>query len=120
MRILVTGSREWDDWGALSRVFTEIARQTFQLDVTLVHGGARGADTMAAKAARMLGWQVEEHPADWDKHGKGAGHIRNQEMVDAGAEFAVAFLKIGAANRGTKDCIGRAAAAGIPVRRIEG
>ena len=120
MRILITGSREWwDTLPIVGALLGAVPSEADLRDVTVVHGGARGADELADRAARDLGFLVEEHPADWAKHGKAAGFIRNQEMVNAGADICLAFLKSGAANRGTKDCIGRAEAAGIPVRRIE-
>ena len=48
-------------------------------DVTLVHGGASGADIIAGEIALALGWQVEEYPADWETHGKAAGPEREVE-----------------------------------------
>jgi hypothetical protein len=56
------------------------------------------------------------HKADWAKHGKAAGPLRNQAMVDSGADVCLAFYKTGAGNRGTTDCVRRAKAAGIPVK----
>lgn len=123
MRILVTGSREWDDYLVIENALHEAVFQSSpegRWPVTLVHGAARGADSIAAQVASdmaQIGFWVtlDPHPADWDKHGKAAGFIRNQEMVDAGADVCLAFLQPGAANRGTKDCIARAEKAGIPV-----
>ena len=117
MRILVTGSREWDSYSTVMLALFDAAWDA--ADVTVIHGGATGADSQAALVASIEGWRVEEHPAEWAKWGQNAGPKRNQEMVDAGADICLAFLKKGAANRGTRDCIGRAEAAGIPIRRIE-
>lgn len=47
-----------------------------------------------------------------------AGPIRNQAMVDAGAEMCLAFHRAISASKGTKDCARRAIAAGIPTYRI--
>lgn len=58
---------------------------------------------------------VEPHPADWQRHGKAAGHIRNAEMVQAGADLVLAFYQRGARNTGTADLVRRASRAGIPV-----
>jgi len=44
-------------------------------------GTAKGADTIGKKWALERGYEVIEFPADWDKHGKAAGPIRNEEMV---------------------------------------
>lgn len=85
----------------------------YQNDCVLVHGAATGADTMAGKIAKELGWQVEEYPADWNKHGKAAGPIRNQQMVDLGADICLAF-PLGE-SRGTRHCMKAAERAGIKV-----
>jgi YspA, cpYpsA-related SLOG family len=118
VRILITGSREWTDWRLLHWALKDAARGVRWDEVTVVHGDCpSGADFFAGDFARCAGMTEERHPADWDKHGKAAGPIRNQEMVNAGADVCLAFFQPGAANRGTRDCASRAERAGIPVRR---
>ena len=56
---------------------------------------------------------METHPADWSTHGRAAGPIRNQQMVDRGADICLAFPT--SSSIGTWDCVRRAKAAGIPV-----
>jgi len=53
----------------------------------------------------------ETYPADWDKHGKAAGPIRNQEMLDQHPDFVLAFP----GGNGTADMVARARRAGVPV-----
>lgn len=117
-RILVTGSREWTQWGvveaALRDVHLRLSRGCRPADVTVVHGGARGADTIAGLLADRMGFQVEVHPADWDRYGRSAGHRRNAEMVKLGADACIAF-PIGS-SPGTRGCMRLAATAGIPVK----
>ena len=43
-----------------------------------------------------------------------AGPVRDQAMVDAGADLCVAFHRAIGNSKGTKDCLRRALAAGIP------
>ena len=82
--------------------------------VTIVHGAARGADQLAAQAARELGMRVEGHRADWDTHGKAAGAIRNQQMLDSGAQRVIAFVdKPLDQSRGTAEMVARARNAGV-------
>lgn len=86
--------------------------------MVVIHGGAKGADAMAdhwASIVQRMGLpvKVESHNADWDRHGKAAGPIRNQEMVDAGADVCLAF-PLGE-SRGTRHCMKAAEQAGIPV-----
>jgi len=57
------------------------------LDLTvkeIVSGGAKGVDTCAEYMARAYEVPFKKFPADWDKYGKGAGHIRNKQMADYG------------------------------------
>lgn len=129
-RVLVTGSRSWARPTVVYEALDEVLAEHEPLIV--VHGAnARGADNMAqgwALDRRHTGRFVayEPHPADWKKHGRrAAGFIRNQEMVDAGADECVAFLmpcmlpscaaKPPHASHGASDCAGRARKAGIPV-----
>jgi hypothetical protein len=122
-RILVTGSREFDDYATICLELGHVMTRLIAADgpyphVIVVHGGARGADTLAEQAARAFGMGTESHPADWGGYGKRAGFIRNAEIVSLGADLALAFYKQGAGNRGTDHCARLAERARIPVRRI--
>ena len=117
-RVLVTGSRDWDDMQELRYALIH-ATAIHLPSVVIVHGACpTGADAMAAEWASDMGVQAEEHPADWDGLGKGAGPRRNAEMVAAGANVCLAFYKHGAGNKGTDHCASLAGKAGIPVRRV--
>jgi len=48
----------------------------------LLHGGARGADQAIALAADQLGWPAAALPADWRRFGRGAGPIRNRQLLE--------------------------------------
>lgn len=85
--------------------------------IVLVHGGARGADSLAHTLWLQAGLPVEVHHADWAAHGKRAGILRNLHMVELGAELCLAF-PVGE-SRGTRHCMSAAEKAGIPVRAIE-
>lgn len=115
VRVLVTGSRDWDQPERIQDGL-EWCVHEFQRPITVVHGGARGADQMADQIARKLGMRVEEHRAHWQEHGKAAGFVRNQSMVDLGADICLAFIR----NRsgGASHCAGRAEAAGIRTYRV--
>ena len=119
-RILITGSRDWDD-DPLLCINLAMAVQEPRPEgsaVVIVHGACpRGADKTADIWARNHGLRVERHPADW-RHGKSAGFIRNAEMVSLGASLCLAFYKQGAGNKGTDHCAKLAGEAGIPVRRV--
>lgn len=116
-RILITGSRDWTDGNAVTTALRDVwVELGSDPDAIIVHGGASGADTLAWKAAAAMGLSVEVHPADWKRHGKKAGPLRNAAMVNAGADVCVAF-PLGT-SKGTWGCVKLAEAAGIPVRII--
>lgn len=120
-RILVTGSRNWNDPLTVLSVLRSVVEENAPGPFTLVHGGARGADLMASWAAGELfqdGHQIdiEEYLPDWANYQNRAGIIRNQVMVDKGANLCVAFIRDSSA--GASHCASAAEAAGIPVRRV--
>ena len=117
-RILVTGYRHWKDPAVIYKALTtHIADSPFGTNhVTIVHKNSGGADRTAEKYAVDFSIRSERHVANWRKYGKAAGPLRNQEMVDAGADICLAFLD--PLSVGTKDCLQRAAVAGIPIARF--
>ena len=114
LRLLVTGSRTWDDTRAIDPALAVILARHPE-GVLLVHGACRrGADAIAAAyAAHTPGYRTEAHPASWHRHGRTAGHLRNAEMVGLGADGCVAFLR--GVGPGTAATVRLARAAGIPV-----
>lgn len=111
MRVLVCGSRHFKDYALLSSKLSEICISE------LIHGAARGADTLAGRFAEERGIPVKSFPADWATYGKAAGPIRNKQMLDEGQpELVVAFRYSG--SRGTQNMIDQAEKAGVPVKVI--
>lgn len=131
MRILVTGSREWDDEDSIESALWNAWCDLGNPDcdrVTLVHGACpTGADSLAASIARKVGMNVEEHPADWSQ-GRKAGPERNAAMVALGADVCLAFIGDCTSPRchredrhpshGASGCADLAEHAGIPTVRI--
>lgn len=103
-RILVTGSRTWEDRQQIRRALAfeslRFIDEVIDSDepgswaITLVSGACPlGADRLAEEAAANMSMVVERHPAEWEKHGKRAGFVRNSEMVRLGADVCLAFIK---------------------------
>lgn len=107
MRILITGSRNFNDFDLMKKTLKQFKNKK----VTIVHGDCRGADKIAGFLGKELGFNIEPHPADWKKYGKSAGPIRNTEMVNSNIDLVLAF-PVGN-SKGTKDCLEKARRKGI-------
>ena len=134
MIILVTGSREFDSFQMVDDALHKAIEDPWER-FEVVHGNCpTGADAFAAHAVdaindhfRYNGWPPVAHtrmPANWTRHGKAAGPIRNRAMVDYvkanpdPKKICLAFLQKNAKNAGTYNCTATAVEAGIPVTRF--
>ena len=114
MRVLVCGGRDYNDADTMRRVMDGIHAEA---SITvLIYGMARGADDLAKMWASSRGIKRLGFPANWERHGRSAGAIRNQEMLDKGLPNMVIAFPGG---RGTADMVRRAKEAGIPVLEVE-
>lgn len=87
-RILVCGGRDYTD---RDRLFTELdAIAAKHEKLTVIHGHARGADSLADEWARSRRHAIHGFRANWEKDGRAAGPIRNQRMLDQGKRNYVA------------------------------
>ena len=85
-------------------------------EVIIVSGHAKGADTLGEKYAQERGLNIELHPADWQRHGRAAGPIRNAEMA-AEADALIAFWD--GQSRGTSNMIKIAKEKGLQVAVVQ-
>jgi hypothetical protein len=112
--VLVCGDRRWDDADAIRRALMDLHNPGIAL---LVHGGCRGADTLADEVAVSLGIPVRVFPAEWGRYGRAAGPIRNRRMLEhTRPDLVLAFHPDLSRSKGTVDMVRRARAAGVPVR----
>ena len=106
MRIIVAGSRIITDYVAVERVIDVVADG---LAITeIVSGAGRGVDSLGERRAREHDTPVRRFPADWTKHGRAAGPIRNRQMAEyaAGDPEGGALIAIwDGESRGTQDMI---------------
>lgn len=110
LKITIIGSREGIDPQAVIDFV-----DTLPDDTLVISGGAKGVDTVAIQAAQLRGLETLVYPADWGLYGKGAGMIRNGEIIKDGLDMVAAFWD--GKSSGTGDMIERARQAGIPVVR---
>ena len=95
MKIIIAGSRDFDDYALLRKTMDSLRPKNVNVfktfdDVTVISGGASGADTLGERWARARELNVIRIPAKWHKYGKAAGPIRNEQMVKM-ADMLVAF-----------------------------
>lgn len=115
MIVLVCGSRDWTDREAIERALGAVAAKLPpSLDVTVLHGAARGADQLAGEVANDYSFTVREFPADWRRYGRRAGFVRNIQMLDEQPDLVLAFQRND--SRGTQHTIDQARRRGIAVR----
>ena len=111
-KVLVCGGREFDNYKLLRDTLDKVVGDE---QCVIVSGMARGADFLGVRYANEMGDLVEEYPADWNKHGRAAGPIRNQQMLDEGKpDLVVAFP----GGKGTAHMIRIAKKAGINVIEV--
>lgn len=115
MRILVCGGRKFDDYKLLESTLDRLWGPHYLDPPTIIQGGATGADSLAKMYAIDCDLVYEEYRADWYKHGKAAGPIRNQNMLDFGNPDVVVAFPGGA---GTADMVKRAKKAKVKVVEV--
>lgn len=116
MRILVCGSRECDD--ALSDLVWNYLSDFIPTGepCTIIHGAAPGVDTQAMIFADMLpNCKHLPFEAEWHKHGRAAGPIRNKRMLEDGKPDVVIAFPGG---RGTANMVKQARAHGVKVIEV--
>lgn len=88
---MVTGSRNWDLVPVISSHLYWFTKGWDE--VTLLEGGAVGADRIARNYALGAGWEIHTFLPDYKTHGKGATHVRNQKMIDQNPDLVLAYIR---------------------------
>ena len=83
---LVVGSRTITDYNYIKETLDYFLQN--KSEITIVSGGARGVDSLAERYAKEHNYELKIFPADWDKYGKSAGYIRNDEMHKYISQFS--------------------------------
>lgn len=99
-KLMISGSRSIRN---LKIIFDELEKiYAAHPDLILISGGAKGVDSIAEEWSRFRKLPIEQHKPDWSKYGKGAGIVRNKEMVLA-ADYVLIFWD--GESKGTKSVI---------------
>ena len=97
VKLIIAGTRHFQDYGKLCEVLNMIPTPS-----SIISGKARGADSLGELYAHDNNISVIECPANWDKYGKRAGYLRNEEMAKI-ADACIVFWD--GESRGSKHMI---------------
>lgn len=112
MNVIIAGSREFTNSEVMFRTVRRLKEK--YADLTIIAGGARGADRMAARIAGLMDVPVREFMADWHNLGKAAGYKRNEVMASVG-EMCIIFYANGPKTAGSMHMENEARKKGMPV-----
>lgn len=117
INVIIAGSRNFNNYEVLEAVCDRLLERRV-LDgykITIISGGAEGADKLGELYAKNRGYEVKVFEPDWKKYGKRAGGIRNGKMAEVGN--ALIAFPLGE-SRGTRDMIKKATEKHLIVREI--
>lgn len=110
MRVLIFGGRDFFPTNEAWRFLQDNIPWDTE-DVVVISGGAAGADSLGEAFAAAHSTGLERYKADWKTHGKAAGFIRNQQMLESDIDLAIQLP----GGNGTADMRERLNKAGVPV-----
>lgn len=121
VKVVIAGPRDFNNqsfvFSALDMVFSKLFKNQNEYDnslringsgnIEIVEGEATGIDSLAREYAISKDIKYKEFPADWNKHGKAAGPIRNKQMAEY-SDILIAFRYVDNPSRGTENMIRQA------------
>jgi len=109
MKILISGSRKLSD----NKTYTQIEKALNHLAPTeILHGGAKGVDTLAARYANLKKLPQTVIKPDYTKGGKYAPLMRNTELVKMADKVVCVYAADRIRKGGTGDTYRKAMKAG--------
>ena len=102
-RVVIAGCRNDNNYQEASQYISLCLKDLVdENEIIIVSGGARGADKLGERYAKERGLKIEYYLPDWDKFGRAAGPIRNEQMAKVG-DIVICFWD--GVSRGTKTMI---------------
>ena len=118
-RIIVAGGVHFNDYKALANTLDEYFKCVSKDEIEIISGHARGADSLGERYAQEHDIKCTVFPADWKKHGRAAGPIRNKKMLEYAMEQQAGLVAFwNGESKGTKNMISIAEKAGIEVKIV--
>lgn len=116
-RVLIAGGRDFSDKHLFQEKVTKLlASKLDSHNITVISGGAKGADTFGELWAAKNGHSFVRVEPDWSKFGRSAGHVRNEVMGNV-ADACIVFWD--GKSRGTAGMIAYAQKIGLPLRIVQ-
>ena len=112
-KVIIAGGRDFENYDQLKKACDYYLQNKKKEGIEIVSGGASGADKLGERYAEERGYPVTVFNADWNKHHKAAGPIRNRQMAEH-ANALIAFWDN--ESRGTKNMIEEARKRWLDVR----
>jgi predicted Rossmann fold nucleotide-binding protein DprA/Smf involved in DNA uptake len=89
MNLIICGSRSIKDFHHVAEAINQLSQQVRNkysgnpyIITQIISGGAVGVDTNAEKYAEQKEIKFKLFKPDWKRYGKGAGVVRNKEMIN--------------------------------------
>lgn len=90
IKLAIVGSRSFNNYELLKKEINNfISENDFSIN-QIISGGARGADNLGEKYAKELNIETQIFYPDWNKYGKKAGFIRNEDIIN-NSDVIIAF-----------------------------
>ena len=112
IKLIIAGGREFNDYESLSSKARLILKGFKRSEMMIISGTARGADRLGEAFANQYNLQLMRMPADWQRYGRRAGYVRNEEMAVQGSALLACW---DGRSRGTKHMIDLATRHGLDI-----
>lgn len=107
IKVIVAGSRTANNFELVEKSLMMYFKEhkLHRADVEIISGTARGADQLGEKFADKYNLKLTKFPADWNKYGKSAGYIRNEQMAKYASQNGILFAFWDGQSKGTNHMI---------------
>lgn len=107
IKVIVAGSRTANNFELVEKSLMMYFKEhkLHRADIEIISGTARGADQLGEQFADKYNLKLTKFPADWNKYGKSAGYIRNEQMAKYASQNGILFAFWDGQSKGTNHMI---------------
>ena len=120
IKIIIAGSRLFNDFTFAEKQLMAYFKthNIHRQDLEIISGTAKGADRIGEQFAEKYGIKLTKFPADWNRYGKAAGYIRNEEMANYAKDNGILFAFWDGQSKGTSHMISTASKYNLTIQTI--